>query len=467
MKTQLALFSIHQLNAVLQHFGQPAQRSKTLAVAHLEGILNQGLVTMDRVKDIALQATTVSAPQAPNVDVQGILVQLDDQSAGLAEVRRLAAKIEDQVKQLSRPEAVDYSKIGRMVNQSVSDLISPLVQKPDQFSAEIQAVAQAFPAVRTVKASEIFPGRLSYIDDDFQSVDFGDFMVDVWDDPAAPAIVDDYIFNPAALHQTLIALTNLLPHNTWLGGERGTGKTEFVTQVAARLKRKLYRINFDEGLERSEFIGSNTIENGNVVWKPGTLAQAIQYPGAIILLDEVGFARAQNISPLHAVTERSPHRALVIAETGERIPVAVGVAFFAADNSTGHGDDSGNFAGVREQNSAFLDRFSFTIKFDYLPKSDEVDLIVSRTGLDAKVAEILVDFANTARKKAKAGLLTQPPSLRQLFAWAAAVKDGMPVATAFKNAVLHKFPADCEAELRGIYSAMIDSGKMKEYLRRT
>jgi len=35
-------------------------------------------------------------------------------------------------------------------------------------------------------------------------------------------------------------------------GPPGTGKTEFVAQLAARLKRPLYRINFDEALERAE-----------------------------------------------------------------------------------------------------------------------------------------------------------------------------------------------------------------------
>jgi MoxR-like ATPase len=228
----------------------------------------------------------------------------------------------------------------------------------------------------------------------------------------------------------------------------------------------LFRINFDEGLERSEFIGSNTIENGNVVWKAGTLTQAIRHAGAIILLDEVGFARAQNISPLHAVTERSVHRALVIAETGERFQVANKVVFFAADNSVGHGDESGNFAGVREQNSAFLDRFSYTLRFTYLPHSDEVDLIYKRTGLPRSAADLLVQFANIARKKAQAGTLTQPPSLRQMFAWAAAVQDGMPVSMAFKNAIINKFPADCEAELQGIYSAVVDAAKLQSYLVR-
>jgi cobaltochelatase CobS len=240
-----------------------------------------------------------------------------------------------------------------------------------------------------------------------------------------------------------------------LAGERGTGKTEFVNQLAARLGRKLVRVNFDEALERADFIGANTIAGGDVVWAEGIITKAIQHPGALILLDEVGFARAQSVSVLHALTERSVHRALTIAETGARIPVASHVAFFAADNSNGHGD-SGNFAGVREQNTAFLDRFGFTLRFEYLPAVDEAALIVKRTGLSFKAAEILVDFAGAARQQAKNGLLTQPPSLRQLFAWAGAVAKGLPVQIAFQNAVINKFPSDCEAELLALYAAKID-----------
>jgi hypothetical protein len=63
------------------------------------------------------------------------------------------------------------------------------------------------------------------------------------------------------------------------------------------------------------------------------------------------------LPPSTHLCERSPHRSITIAETGERIKVASHVVFFGADNSNGHGDSSGNFAGVREQNTAFLDRF--------------------------------------------------------------------------------------------------------------
>jgi hypothetical protein len=69
-----------------------------------------------------------------------------------------------------------------------------------------------------------------------------------------------------------------------------------------------------------------------------------------------------------------------------------------------------------------------------------------------------------AREKARAGVLTQPPSLRQLFAWARAVSKGVPVGIAFENSIINKFPADCEAELRGVFSAVIDVVNFKSYL---
>jgi MoxR-like ATPase len=451
---------LQRLNAALVAVGQLPVGDKATAVIRLEELIAQGLISVSTIETSPIKYSPQTATSADP--------RIERLSTEVTRVEKLMHSALNEVSDIRRKSAtlqgVDYDKVNGEIRSAVADLFAEFKQTAYQFPAQAAEVAKAFPKTRREEAQHVFEGDLFYRDDEGNLVDFSTFEVDIWDDPACPAVVSDYVFDPAALHQTLIALSGALPHNTWLGGERGTGKTEFVTQIAARLKRKLFRINFDEGLERSEFIGSNTIENGNVVWKAGTLTQAIQYAGSIILLDEVGFARAQNISPLHAVTERSVHRALVIAETGERIPVSTGVVFFAADNSTGHGDESGNFAGVREQNSAFLDRFSFTIRFNYLPQESEIKLISKRTGLNEDATRSLVAFAHIARTKARLGLLTQPPSLRQLFAWAAAIKGGLPVSTAFNNAIVNKFPAECEAELRGIFSASIDAEKLKSYL---
>ena len=215
-------------------------------------------------------------------------------------------------------------------------------------------------------------------------------------------------------------------------------------------------------MERSEFIGGNILVDGNVVWRDGVIAQAIQYSGAVILLDELGFARAQSIAVLHSLTEPSKHRALAIPETGQRIPVAPHVVFFCADNSNGHGSDV--HEGVRPQNSAFIDRFSYSLEFNYLPQAQEVALVHQRTGLDINACDVLIKFANIAREKARSGILTQPPSLRQLFAWAKAIKRGVPISLAFKTAIVSKYPVDCAPELDGIYRATIDVHNLKSFL---
>lgn len=482
---QLALKSLSHLNAVLVNNGAVPVTDKKLAVDQVcemvgRGVLTEGNAlaqqpnvtpavtasidpsTLNKINDNAVQVSNalLTANQAIdtvkniNETVSRNIDKLNDN------FNSLSRSLETKVNSITRP---DESKVNAEIHKTVSALFD---QFRKQVSVEkIEQVAAITGKFDLKPARDVFGAECTkYPADETTDIDFGDLLVGVWSDPNAPQLVEDYVFNPAHLHQALIALDGKLPDNVWLAGERGTGKTEFVTQLAARLQRRLFRINFDEALERADFIGGNTIENSNVVWKEGIITQAIRHPGSIVLLDEIGFARAQSLAALHALCEHSPHRSITIAETGERIGVADHVVFFGADNSNGHGDHSGNFAGVREQNTAFLDRFSFTLRFEYLSAIDEADLIVRRTGLSPEAAVLIVRFANVAREKARAGLLTQPPSLRQLFAWARSVKKGLPVQVAFRNAIINKFPADCEAELLGVFTSHINVNEFKQSL---
>lgn len=481
---QLSLIPLGVLKTALAQNNLPLTNDKAEAVNALIPLVDSGVVTLDSIK--ANNATAVGSPIIPDEvrktisdaicqslkavseadELRNAVSRLLDETlkerTGFErDFKELSSKITAKVDAIQRP-VVDQDAISASIQSEVSKLFDSFRKSVPK--AKLVEIAQSIPALQLRKVRDVFTGcQLSY-DVGGEHVDFSDLEVAVWNDPNAPQLVDDYIFNPQHLHQALVAIDNPLPDNVWLAGERGTGKTEFVTQLASRLSRRLYKVSFDEALERAEFIGGNTIENGNVVWKAGVITQAIQHTGAIVLLDEIGFARAQNLAVLHAVTEHSPHRALVIAETGVRFPVASHVAFFCADNSNGHGDSSGNFAGVRDQNTAFIDRFSYTLQFEYLPHADEVALICKRTTLPVDATEILVRFANVAREKARAGILTQPPSLRQLFAWARAIQKGIPINVAFENAIVNKFPADCESELRGVFSATIDVGNLKSFL---
>jgi len=459
----LARIPLSKLNAaIIQCGGQPTT-NKAAAISYLDDCILHGQITLT-----AVEAGVVGVA-APSVDVSAVLKTVSDlhatTAALAATVTRQEAEVERKIAEVraSVPK-VDAGAVAGEVSRAVSEAFAAF--KSVTAPAVVRQVADSILPVREVKfAGDLFPitsyGAVQAGLGGF--VDFSNLAVEFWGDADAPAVLDDYVFDPENLHQALIALSNPLPHNCWLAGERGTGKTEFVKQLAARLGRKLFRINFDESAERAEFIGGNTIVNGTVVWTPGSIVKAITHPGAIVLLDEIGFARAQSIATLHALCERTRDRAIVISETGERIPVAPHVAFFVADNSNGHGDN-GNFAGVRQQSTAFIDRFSFTLNFEYLPAHDEAALIASRSGMTDAAARMLVDLVNVAREKARMGLLVQAPSLRQLFAWADATQAGLPVATGFRNAVINKFPSETAVELLGIYTATINEAAFKQAL---
>ena len=463
----LARIPLSKLNAAIIQCGGTPTTNKANAIVYLDDCILRGQITLT-----AVEAGVVGVA-APSVDVSAVLKTVSDLHATTA---ALAATVTRQEAEVDRKIAdakavalaaipkVDAGAVAGEVSRAVSEAFAAF--KSVTAPAVVRQVADSILPVREVKfAGDLFPitsyGAVQAGLGGF--VDFSNLAVEFWGDADAPAVLDDYVFDPENLHQALVAMSNPLPHNCWLAGERGTGKTEFVKQLAARLGRKLFRINFDESAERAEFIGGNTIVNGTVVWTPGSIVKAITHPGAIVLLDEIGFARAQSIATLHALCERTRDRAIVISETGERIPVAPHVAFFVADNSNGHGDN-GNFAGVRQQSTAFIDRFSFTLNFEYLPAHDEAALIASRSGMTDAAARMLVDLVNVAREKARMGLLVQAPSLRQLFAWADATQAGLPVATGFRNAVINKFPAETAVELLGIYTATINEAAFKQAL---
>jgi MoxR-like ATPase len=477
ISNQLALLPFGILLAAAENLGQTVA-DKSGAVDALTSLIDGGYTTLDIVKATKpVKAKPVAATEDLNKIVEvlndtasktgnlvhaGVLrdIEITDVRAKLHSIESTFGSLEQKInaKLSKKGETINKSELDTMVRSAVSDCFNQFRKaRPVE---ELEAIAAEVPSVINSTAGEVF-GAESCV---YDGIDFSALPVLLWSDPEAPELVNDYVFDPAALHQALIALDDPLPDNVWLAGERGTGKTEFVNQIAARLGRKLFRVNFDEALERADFIGGNTIENGTVVWKGGIITKAVSHTGALVLLDEIGFARAQSLAALHALCERSPHRSLTVSETGERIKVASHVAFFGADNSNGFGDTSGNFAGVREQNSAFIDRFSYTIRFEYLPADKEAELIATRTNLSLQAAQRIVVFANTAREKARAGLLTQPPSLRQLFAWARAIQKGLPIRIAFENAIVNKYPEECSTELHGVFAATIDTQELAQII---
>ena len=274
----------------------------------------------------------------------------------------------------------------------------------------------------------------------------------------APAIDPAYAFNASNLAQTLCAAACTPAFNTWCAGPRGTGKTEYVRQIAARMGRPFFRVNFNRSTDAEDILGSLGIAEGETRFVYGPVALAIQTPHAILLLDEPTYAAPAHIAALNPVLERDG--AMVrMPRTGERLAVAEGIMIFAADNTAGSGSTSNEYMGRNPFGSDTLDRFGLFLSFDYMPADMERKVVrtMVQRACGIKPASAMVKdvcrLVGTARAKADLGELEGAPSLRRAVAFCVALVQGIDAKEAYTSCIVNAAPEDSQEALRQIYAA--------------
>ena len=282
--------------------------------------------------------------------------------------------------------------------------------------------------------------------------------LDVFDAPDAPALDPLYEFPDQFTAPAMAALRRA--RNVFLYGPAGTGKTSFAEQLAARYGRPFVRVSCDDQTEAATLTGMTVPDGkGGVVWQDGQLAAAIRRPGTVILIDEPSVARPGALMVMQALLDGA--RALTVQETGERIPVAPGVLFIAADNTNGTGDESGAYAGTRQLNRAYLDRFFVTFRLDYMPVAQEAQVIAKRTGLKPSHALSIAQYANLTRQGAHKGEVSHGLGIRRLFALAEQIADGVAPDLALQGTVIETAPFEDREPLRQLWTAHVSTGTFK------
>jgi hypothetical protein len=411
-------------NAKLDSFINGLIDTKLAAVQSTIGSeVNAAIRKSDTVIQSVLQQT-VAAKLQPVTDNISTL----QSAVGL--MLKSNADREDALKELRSHRKAGVSKAE--VTKAVADAFAPIKAAFESAPVEVQQrVAEAAPAQRKPIA-DVFGLNIP-----------GDCEV-----YGQPYNVDpDYVFDEKTLKLALHAIES--GQNVWLGGERGTGKTQFALQLAARTGRAFFRVSFDRNTERAEFIGADGLVNGNTVWQDGQVLQAYRTPGAICLLDEASAVRPDYATTLHALLE--PRSSYTITSTGETVHRAPGMAFIAADNTNGCGDSTGRYAGTTVQNSALIDRFAFSFKVKFLDEAIEQKLLVNRGATD-RLAASLVNLLGVCRKEVGAALV-EPPSLRQAFAFVLAVNGGADAEFAWELSVVNKSPEESQEALRQLFTA--------------
>ena len=282
--------------------------------------------------------------------------------------------------------------------------------------------------------------------------------LDVYDAPDAPAVDEGYAWPDRYTAPALAALAR--GRNVFIYGPAGTGKTTFAEQIAARWGRPFVRINCDDQTEAGTLVGMTAPDGkGGVTWQDGQLAAAIRRPGTVILLDEPSVARPGALMVMQALLDGA--RALTLQETGEKIAVAPGVLFIAADNTNGTGDETGAYEGARRLNRAFLDRYAATFRLDYMPTPQEAQVIAKRTGLKPAHALEIAKFGALTRAGAQKGEVSHGLGIRRLFSLGEMVADGVDPTLALQVTVIETAPFEDREPLRQLWTAHVGPGTFK------
>lgn len=388
--------------------------------------------------DTAPNATPVEAPEDAVRRIQGLLGQgnFDGFRAAISELAKAAAK----------PPREVVRTVEKRVEVAREIVRREIVVQPPEGS---QAAVLGLPKVSgVVSLADAWKGAKKIAPKSWAALGQR-VQVELWDAPDAPAVDLDYIW-PASTPAIMSQIGR--QRNVMLTGPAGTGKTTLIEQIAARTGRPYVCIQCNDRTDAPDLVGMpvpGPANQGGAGWQDGQLTAAIRRPGTIIAIEEPSIARPGALFAFQSVMDG--RRALFIAETGERVPVAPGVVFVLADNTGGVGDPTGAYEGTRRLNRATLDRVGATVRVGYMPEASEIAALVSRTGCTAELAALAVQYANATRASYDQGALTHGVGLRRLMAWAELVTDGVPHADAYAMAIDETAAPDDREKLREIY----------------
>jgi len=275
-------------------------------------------------------------------------------------------------------------------------------------------------------------------------------MVRIWNDPSAPAIDPYFVWTEKVLRHFLLADVTESP--VWMGGDKGTGKSESARNFAGYTGRAFKRINFTKQTQVEDFIGATGYDpvKGTYFEKKDFL-MGYAHPSTVILLDEPSNLDPAILAILNGFLE--PNSA--VSYGGQVHKRATGVLVFGADNTLGSGDESGRYAGTKAMNSAFIDRFAQVIRMDYLPLDAEIDAVVRHTGCTKDLAKHVLKAVRVARQKVQSADIVDAPSIRSIVAFIKALKV-LPVKDAWDATIANRQPSESATALEAIRVACID-----------
>lgn len=220
--------------------------------------------------------------------------------------------------------------------------------------------------------------------------------------------------------------------HTLLTGPPGTGKTTLIALVAQVMGKRFESFSMGDNLNpMSKLIGKTWYEPSKGTWfKESRFVNALKDAGGCVInLDDLSRAHPDVTNVLFPVLDGQRYLPMDESEDAAKIPVAEGCVFMGSAN------EGREYTGTMPIDRAFKSRWHSVIEVDYLPKEEEAQLLMQRTGIDAAMATKLAEFAKVVREMWKSEEVSTGVDTRQMLVTASNILDGMTMARALEFTV--------------------------------
>jgi hypothetical protein len=290
-------------------------------------ILSSPLTTVDE--------TAIATNERPTILIQKLTKQFGLRHKNIS--NRLLGDVISEVETLIATDPVKLSKY-RSDGRSDKSVIATTPQIPVVIT-RTPVVAPVVTPIATVTSTEVN----------------GDFVAFV---PTAEQVAG-YVTRKFANGVDEIAIYDYAitnKKNVLLEGEAGTGKTTSAKHYAFVRNLPFYSFSSSVGAEYSQLFGKVIIgDDGKPTWQDGVITQ-IWKTGGVLVIDEINFLPPKIASSLHNALDGN--RVLTLLDKKGEVVVA-------NPNLLVVGSYNNGYRGTNRMNEAFMDRFTFKMKYEY------------------------------------------------------------------------------------------------------
>ena len=235
--------------------------------------------------------------------------------------------------------------------------------------------------------------------------------------------------------------------NCLITGATGCGKTTLVHYVTEKLNKKVISIQGAEGVVYEQVVGYRDVKsvNGTIQtrWVDGMIPKAMKQEDTVLYVDEPN-ALPQGVV-FYLFSAMDYRRSIVIADNeGETVNAKPGFMVIGAMNE-GYG-----YGGTNMLNHAFRDRFDIVIDLATLPRKQEIELLIAKSGIDKENATLIVSIAEKLREASDNKVISIPISTRTLITWAKLIKLGMSITNSCEVTLLGRLSSTNKTHKKAI-----------------